>query len=151
MHGTRLIGPGLATLLIAALVACTSTAAPTAGSIRAEDPWSRPSMGMDRAGAVYVTLVNESGREDALLGAASDAAATVEIHETKADASGMMAMHPVDRISLVSGGRTELKPGGYHVMLIGLTAPLAVGDTIEVTLRFEHAQPLTIIAPVREG
>jgi copper(I)-binding protein len=81
----------------------------------------------------------------------SPAAGTVELHETTAGESGMMAMHPVERIDLPAGGRVSLEPGGLHVMLIDLVAELAVGDTIELTLTFEHAAPVAVSATVREG
>jgi hypothetical protein len=135
-----------------ALAACSSGGgSPSAGSIRVEDAWARPSMGMERAAAAYLVLVNETGRADALVSADSPAAETVELHETTAGASGMMAMHPVDRIDLPSGGRVALEPGGLHVMLIDLVGELSAGDTIELTLTFEHAAPLTVSATVREG
>lgn len=134
-----------------ALAACAGASSPSTGTIRADGAWARASMGMDRAGAAYVTLINETGLDDALLGASSTAAGTVEIHETMAGASGTMAMHPVDRIALSKGATVELKPGGYHVMLIGLTKALTVGDTIRITLRFEHAPELVIDAPVKAG
>jgi copper(I)-binding protein len=135
-----------------ALAACsTGGSSPSAGSIRVEDAWARPSMGMERAAAAYLVLVNETGQADALVSADSPAAATVELHETTAGASGMMAMHPVDRIDLPADGRVALEPGGLHVMLIDLVAELAVGDTIELTLTFEHAAPVTVSATVREG
>lgn len=135
-----------------ALAACsTGAGSPSAGSIRVEDAWARPSMGMERAAAAYLVLVNETGQADALVSAESPAAATVELHETTAGASGMMAMHPVQRIELPADGRVALEPGGLHVMLIDLVAELAVGDTIELTLTFEHAAPVTVSATVREG
>jgi len=154
MPGRRSIHSILAaTLLLASvgLVGCASGASPSPGSIRAEGPWARPSMGMDRAGAAYLVLINGSGQDDALVGVTSPQAATVELHETVAGASGMMAMQPVARIELPKGARVELKPGGYHIMLIGLTQELKVGDTVELTLRFEHGPALVVQAPVRES
>ena len=68
------------------------------------------------------------------------------------DHSGMgaMTMRPVDGIELPAGESVELKPGGYHVMLLDLAEPLKAGDTIEVTLTFEKADPMTIKVPVRD-
>lgn len=149
----RLAGSLLAIASVAFLAGCTGAAPASSapGGIRVEGAWARPSMGMDRAGAAYLVLVNESGTDDALVGASSPAAASCEIHETSAGSSGMMAMHPVDRIPLPAGGRVALAPGGYHIMLIGLTAPLTAGSTIELTLRFASAPPLTVTAEVRAG
>jgi copper(I)-binding protein len=155
MSARRLDPARAASLLVVialALAACTSTAssvAPSAGSIVVEDAWARTSMGMDRAGAAYLEVVNETGQADALVGATSPAAGTVELHETSADAGGQMAMHPVERIELPAGGRVALEPGGLHVMLIGLTADLVAGEEIELTLDFEHAPDLKVKAAVR--
>jgi copper(I)-binding protein len=137
--------------LTVALAACSAGASPSAanGAMRAEGAWARQSMGMDLAVAVYVNVTNETGAADALVGATSPAAATVEVHETTADASGQMAMHPVEKIALPVGGTVELKPGGYHVMLIGLTGELMAGDKVEVTLQFETAPDLVVTAEVR--
>jgi copper(I)-binding protein len=138
-----------ALFLSLALVACTSSASPPAAAIGVEDAWARPSMGMDRAGAVYLVLVNETATADRLVSATSPAAGTVELHETAAGASGMMAMHPVHGIDIAAGERVALEPGGFHVMLIGLTQPLTAGDTVELTLTFEHSPSVTVSAPVR--
>lgn len=146
----------LAIGLVAVLAACSSggpSASPSAaaGGLKIENAWARPSMGMDRAGAVYLEIHNEGGGEDALIGASSPAAATVELHETSEGASGMMAMKPVERIPVPAGDHAKLEPGGFHIMLIGLKAPLEVGSTIEITLRFEKAAPVTVTVPVKAG
>lgn len=140
----------VATLTVA-LAGCSAGASPStaSGDMRVEGAWARQSMGMDLAVAVYLSLTNETGSADALVGAKSTAATTVEIHETTADASGQMAMHPVEKIALPAGGTVELKPGGYHVMLIGLTGELMAGDKVEVTLQFETAPDLVVTAEVR--
>jgi copper(I)-binding protein len=66
------------------------------------------------------------------------------------DMSGMMTMKPVTSIEIPAGETVELKPGGYHVMLLDVKKVLAVGDTIEVTLTFENAGEVTTTAEVRE-
>jgi copper(I)-binding protein len=60
-----------------------------------------------------------------------------------------MAMRPIPRLPVPAGGSVEMKPGGYHVMLLGLTRDLKLGDTVDVTLTFEQAGVMTIEAPVR--
>jgi copper(I)-binding protein len=143
------------TALALVLAACGTAASPSpspstvSGDMRVEGAWARQSMGMDLAVAVYLSLTNETGSADALIGATSPAAATVEVHETTADASGQMAMHPVERIALPVGGRVDLEPGGYHIMLIGLTGELMAGDKVEVTLQFVTAADLVVTAEVR--
>jgi periplasmic copper chaperone A len=98
--------------------------------------------------AVYMTLVNPTGQADALIGAATDAAEIVELHLSSMD-NGIMRMRPVERIDVPANGQAELMPGGYHVMLIGLTRDLDAGDTIDLTLNFEQAGALELSVPVR--
>jgi len=91
--------------------------------------------------------VNQGGTPDALLSATADLAASVEIHETR-NMSGMM-MERIPKIALPPGGRVELKPGGYHLMLMGLKSALGPGQSVTLTLVFERAGPVTIRAEVR--
>ncbi len=99
-------------------------------------------------GAVYVTLSNPGPQADALTSASSDAARTVELHEVQKE-GGMMKMRPVKSIPVPAGGTVELKPGGYHIMLLDLKHDLKPGDTVPVTLSFEHGGELRIEAAVR--
>ncbi len=112
-------------------------------------PWVHLAMGGGNA-AVYFTLVNEGNASDALVGASSDAAETVGLHETRMEGD-VMRMAPVPRIEVPAGGRTELKPGGLHVMLVGVKRDLNPGDTVSVTLRFEKSDEMTVAAEVRES
>jgi copper(I)-binding protein len=63
----------------------------------------------------------------------------------------MMGMQPVERLEIPAGGSVQLKPGSYHIMLIGLKEDLKAGDTIEITLTFENAGELALSVPVKEG
>jgi copper(I)-binding protein len=139
----------LAVVVVFALTTVLAACSTAGGEVTATDAWARTSMGMDRAGAAYVVLTNDSTTADALIGATSPAAATVEIHETTAGASGMTGMQPVDALELPAGATVTLEPGGYHLMLIDLTADLEVGQEIELTLDFETAPDLTVTAEVR--
>lgn len=114
------------------------------------DAWARTSPMNVANGAAYMTIV--SPVDDALLSASVDAsvAAAVEVHET-VDSGGMMEMRPVDRIALPAGTPVLLIPGGYHVMLLDLAAPLEVGTTIMLTLTFEKAGVTRISVPVRDA
>jgi periplasmic copper chaperone A len=135
----------LSFVLVVAACSSAGAADPTVS-----DPWVRPPMGADRPAAGYLTITG--GEEaDALIAAASPVATTVEIHETAPDASGMMAMHPVDRIDVAAGATVNLEPGGYHLMLMGVTEMPAVGETVEITLTFEQAGEVKVQAEVRAG
>jgi hypothetical protein len=77
-----------------------------------------------------------SARGGKLVSASSPVASIVEIHEMKMDA-GVMKMGAIDRLALPAGKAIELKPGGYHVMLMGLAQPLKAGETVPITLTLE--------------
>jgi copper(I)-binding protein len=96
---------------------------------------------------VYVTIVNH-GAPDALLAASTSAASMVELHEVVHE-GGVMKMRPLPRFDVPGGGRLEMKPGGHHIMLLGLTRDLKPGDTVSVTLTFDKAGRMTVDAPVR--
>lgn len=121
----------------------------TTTDITVTDAWVRESPMVERAGAAYMVIQNGGSAEDRLLAATTNAAATVELHESK-EMNGMMTMEPVEAIVIPAGGQAELKPGGLHVMLIDLQAPLAAGDEVSLTLRFERAGEMTVTAVVRE-
>jgi hypothetical protein len=99
-------------------------------------------------GAVYVTLSNSGSKPDALVSASTDVAQTAELHETTRD-GGVMKMRPVKAIPVPAGGKTELKPGGYHIMLMGLKQDLKPGEKVAVTLKFEHGGETRVEAPVK--
>jgi copper(I)-binding protein len=149
------------TIVVAlALVAACSSSDDSTSPERCGDPgvevtdvWARPTAPGAQNGAVYMTL--ESAGADALTAASVPAtvAGSVEIHETMAaDDSGMgdMAMRPIDRLDLPAGQRVVLEPGGYHIMLVGLAAPLDAGSSVELSLRFECADPAHVTASIED-
>ena len=78
----------------------------------------------------------KSPADTSLVAVASPVAKIVEVHEMKME-GGMMKMRAVDKLALPAGKTVELKPGGYHVMLMDLAQPLKEGDTVPLTLTFE--------------
>jgi copper(I)-binding protein len=138
-----------ASALLVGLVAVT--AAVGDASIKVEDPWVRraPALpGTESKTAAYLTIVNGGAAPDALVAATADVATMVELHETR-DMAGMMMMEPVPKIAVGPGARVQLRPGGFHLMLIGLKGALAPGQRVTLTLRFERAGPVTAQAEVR--
>lgn len=100
--------------------------------------------------AAYMTLANPGGDADRLVAATSDVAATVEIHETMME-NDVMRMRPVEGgLAIPAGGQVELKPGSYHIMLMGLQRDLAPGETVTLTLTFERAGTVEVTAQVRQ-
>lgn len=153
--------------------AATTTKAPATGSVTVTGAWARTSPKMTSAGAVYMVIDNGTGEDDALLKASVDpsVAKMAQLHETKADGGngmsqgtaagdhmssttmgdggGMMTMKEVERIPVPAGGSVKLEPGGYHVMLMDLAAPLKIGEKVKVTLTFEKAGEIVVEADVR--
>ena len=98
--------------------------------------------------AAFMALENAGERDLALVRAESEASRVVELHDHLM-IDGMMRMREVERIDLPTGARIELKPGGLHVMLIGLPAPLQQGQKVPITLVFDDDSRVEIHAPVR--
>ncbi|MFQ3623162.1 MAG: copper chaperone PCu(A)C [Acetobacteraceae bacterium] len=110
------------------------------------DPWARASL-RGRNSAAYMTIVNNTESLDRLLSAASPVARAVELH-THLMEEGVMRMRPVQAIEVNVGEPAVLRPGGLHVMLIGLVRDLRPGERIALTLRFEKAGERTVEVPV---
>lgn len=126
----------------------TSAAETTAGEIIVEGAWARTSPMEATMGAAYMTIT--SPIDDELVSASVDPSIAMEtqIHETLENETGEMSMQEVASIPLVAGEGLELAPGGYHVMLMGLAAPLEVGSTIDVTLTMKSGATVTVTAEV---
>ncbi|MFN5164870.1 MAG: copper chaperone PCu(A)C [Pseudomonadota bacterium] len=121
--------------LAAALAAFALTAAlPAAAQVSIKDPWVRGTAAQQRATGMFVQLT--SAQPSRLVGAASPVAGVVEIHEMSMDGN-VMRMRAVAGLALPAGRTVELKPGGFHVMLMDLRQPLQPGDTVPVTLLFD--------------
>jgi periplasmic copper chaperone A len=118
-------------------------------SIAVEQPWARATPVGAKTGAVYMTLDNKSSTADRLTGASSDVADKLQIHEMKVE-NGVMKMRELaGGLPIPAGGSVVLKPGSYHVMLIGLKKPLSVGEQLPLTLTFEKAGNILVTVPVQ--
>jgi len=136
---------GVALALLAGLAPRAQTPA-----VVAQDAWVRqPAAGRDVT-AAYLVVENHGPAARAIVGASSDAAATLELHEMKIE-NGMMRMSPVDRIDVPAGGRAELKPGGFHIMIFGVKKPLEPGTTLPITLKLDDGSTLPVRATVRKA
>ena len=133
----------------AAIVADLAELQPPLPTIVVEDAWVRASMMTERAGAAYFHIRNTGTEDDALFSVATPIATEPQLHETTQDAQGMMAMAPVAEIPVPAGGMAVLEPGGYHVMLMGLTGPLVEGTTVPLLLTFASGTVVEVDAEVR--
>ncbi len=113
------------------------------GQIHIDQPWARASIGQVKAGAAYMTLVNQGDEVDRLLLVDTPVAKRAELH-THLMEGGVMKMRQVQAIEIAPGEPTVLAPGGLHVMLMGLTAPLVEGDSFPMTLAFDKAGTVEI-------
>ena len=118
------------------------------GEIDIGHPYARPTREGQMVGAGYLKLANK-GPVDRLVSATSPAAGSVEIHSMSMEGD-VMKMRQVDAIEIATGQTVELKPGGYHLMLMGLKAPLKVGDKFPLTLKFEKSGEVVVTVNVEE-
>ena len=125
-----------------------STPGVLANDVMVKGAFARASaMSTAKAGAVYMTLMNQGAVADRLMAVTTGAAISAEIHEALME-DGVAKMRPVEVFDVPAGGSVELKPGGYHIMLMGLKAPLKKGDMIMLQLKFEHAGLVDVMAHV---
>jgi copper(I)-binding protein len=160
-------GSKLVPVIVLVAVVLAACGAPAAPQIRAEDVWSRPAVamgdagesaesgsetgqGMGGTGAVFMVLANDGQEADRLVGAKTDVAKVVEIHETRMEGDVMKMQMLPDGLEVPARGEVQLKPGGYHVMLIGLQRNLEVGDQFAVELLFEKSESLVVEPVVRQ-
>ncbi len=99
------------------------------------------------SGVAYVTLTNRGAEADKLLSVASNTAAMAHLHETIA-LDGVLTMKAVDILDLAPGQTVEMAPGGLHIMLTGLTAPLKKGGKLNLELNFEKAGRMMVEVPI---
>jgi periplasmic copper chaperone A len=115
--------------------------------IAARDAWARPTLKGTRTGAVYLILSNHGTASDRLVGISTPVAERAEVHED-VTTNGVMSMKAVPELALPVGTDTAIEPGRYHIMLMGMKAQLAVGETFPITLTFASAPPLNVSVAV---
>jgi copper(I)-binding protein len=120
------------------LTALCGGAAAASSDISVSAPWTRPASA-GGTGVGYMKITNNGTGDDVLLGGSSDAAGSVEVHETTIDDKGVASMHKLDAVAIKAGQSIELKPAGMHVMFIGLKQPLTEGGVLKGSLKFKNA------------
>jgi copper(I)-binding protein len=128
---------------LAAALALIASPAPAQdyklGSLEIAHAWTRATPPTAPAGGGFLTITNKGTTPDRLIGVRSASSEKSEIHEMKMDGN-VMRMREVEKgLEIPPGATVELKPGGYHIMLMGLRAPFAKGAKVPVTLVFEKA------------
>ncbi|PTY36381.1 hypothetical protein BGP77_03530 [Saccharospirillum sp. MSK14-1] len=109
------------------------------GPLSIEHPWSRATPPGTPTGGGFMTIHNHGDESDYLLGGSSDFTQSISVHQTKME-DGTMKMLPLhDGLEIPAGSSVTLEPGSYHLMLMGLEAPLVEGERRRIRLQFEHA------------
>jgi periplasmic copper chaperone A len=117
-----------------AAIAALAFATPALAAPQVQAAWSRPAA-QGTTGAGFMTLANPDAKPDALVAVESPLARQVQMHQSSMK-DGIASMQKLDRVPLPAGGRVTFAPGGYHLMLLGLTKALKAGDTVPATLVF---------------
>ncbi len=112
------------------------------GTMSVDKSWTRVAQ-QGGVGGVFLTLRNAGAQPDKLVSVNSPVCKSAELHTTIKDGD-VMRMRPVPSIDVPAGGSAELRPGGLHVMLIGLSQPLVQGSKIPLSLTFERAGTVTV-------
>jgi periplasmic copper chaperone A len=138
----------LALAVAAAILVCGAASSRaedvTAGSLKISAAWTRATPKGAPVGGGYLTITNTGTAADRLIGGASDLSAHLEVHSMMME-NGVMKMRPVDAgIEIKPGQTVELKPGGFHVMFVGLKKPFVQGDHVKATLKFEKAGDVSV-------
>lgn len=147
-NATKALALGVALMMTAAGSALAGDA--KAGNIQITGAWARASAGPAQNGAAFMAIANSGNEADRLLAAAADVAATAELH-THLHEGGVMRMREVPAIDVPAGQTVTMQPGGYHVMFMGLKAPLKQGTAFPLTLTFEKAGKVTVDVAVGEA
>lgn len=145
----RLAAPLVGVLLILAALAGCAAASGSAdpGMVRVRS--ARIELPPDPSvAALRFVVENGTGEADRLVKVASPAARSVSVHRSRVNASGLAEMDPVASVPIAARSSVRFRPGGLHVMLTGISRPLALGDRVPVTLTFERAPSVTVRALV---
>ncbi|MBI3349515.1 MAG: copper chaperone PCu(A)C [Burkholderiales bacterium] len=121
-------------LLIATALLASFVAQAQSPVVKVDDPWVRATVAPQKATGAFMQLT--AAKPLKVVSASSPVAASVEIHEMKME-DGVMKMRAVDALPLPAGQAVALKPGSYHVMLMGLKGPIKAGETVPLTLTVE--------------
>jgi len=142
--------------IAAALLLLTLSAAPLAaheteaGMLRVDHAWARATAGMAKVGAAYLTVTNEGAEMDRLVAVATPVAAKAELHTVVME-GGVMSMRPVEAVEVHPGEPVVLRPGGIHIMLMGLKQPLKEGEMIPLQLAFEHGGVVEVMVMIQKA
>jgi len=120
-----------------------------ADTVTVIDAWAPPTLGSQRTGVVYFTLVNSGGAEDRLVAVSAKGAGWAALHTNIKDGD-VMRMRPLDGLSIPPGATIKLKPRGNHLMLFDLQSPLIAGQKLSLQMQFARAGKMTVEAEISD-
>lgn len=127
-----------------------AAACPPGTGVTVSNAWVRTAAAGQTTSALYMTICNGGDADDALIAVKSDLADAIEIHQSM-ESDGVMSMSPLASVPVAHGAPTTFAPGGLHVMLIGLHAPIIEGASEPMTLVFEKAGEIPVKATALTG
>ncbi len=137
-------------MLVGGIVGLVVVGSVSAADLAISSPWVRGTVPAQKATGAFMTLSSKAGVR--IVGASSPAAGVTELHSMVVE-NGVMKMRPIESLAVPAGGSVELKPGGYHVMLMQLKGPVTEGSTVPITLMVEGAdkkiEAVSVDAPVQ--
>jgi periplasmic copper chaperone A len=136
-------------LVLAAAAALAQAHDYTLGALHIAHPWARATAQGQRVGGAYFEIDNR-GPADRLLAVRGEVSEAQQLHSMALN-DNVMRMREVDAIDVPAGGKVRLEPGGLHIMLVGLKAPLAAGSSFPLLLKFEKAGELKVEVRVESG
>jgi periplasmic copper chaperone A len=150
----RIFKPLAGIAMLGAMVSCLLAAPVRAEEVKAGDlvisqAWSRATPGGAKTGGGFLTIENKGSAPDRLVAVSGDFAGKIEVHEMSVK-NGVMTMRPVENgLTIEPGKSVKLAPGGYHLMMLDLKAPLKQGDKLPVMLEFEKAGKVAVTLDVQ--
>ena len=130
---------------MAALAISLAANAQRSANVEVKSAWARPTVSGQMGTGAFMSLTSKDGAR--IVGASSDVAGVVEIHEMAMEGN-VMRMRPLRSLALPSAITVELKPGAPHLMLLDLKRPLTAGEKIKVELRLETRDKKLITQPI---
>ena len=145
----RILLPAVTAILLTVAAGVALVRGAPADTLHVE-AWARATPPGASVGAAYLIVRNTGDQDERLQAVSSRAAESLEMHET-VEENGVAKMRPVDGARIPAGGTLVMRPGGTHLMLMGLAAPLKEGGSLPLTVTFEKAGTMTIevqVAPL---
>jgi len=134
-------------MVVMSLIVMTMANAQTkVGNLQIIKPSARATAPGQSISSAYLTIENKGTTADRLVSVSFSRAKEVQLHEMKMDGDKMM-MRQMTGIEIPANGTVELKPGGYHLMLMGLDSPIKDGEQLKMTLQFEKAGKVDVVFP----